>query len=857
MTTYQKTPLHSNLFFLLMCCFAAAILGDSTAESLLLARYGTSFVPRMFLVNAFALFLLSAGMLSIIDRFDRRIFFSRALLVHAGILLLIRFAVMFDIGFLVLPLFSYAYSSKILFFLLFWTVANDCIDSRSAGSVFPKIAAGGTIGAIAISFSISGLMRFFAVENLLIVWAILCIGASLLLIPLRGHYRSRVREKNVAAKPSSSKVNRELFALLHEEPLIKNMSILYALIFFLLLNQHYIFYQQIKHAFVSAEKIAAFLGGFNGISMLLTCLLQISVAGLLLRKLGSTRSMLLLPTALLVVFVLQIVVIGTQSSAVLMIFNVIVAGMGIRIAFFDSFFSPNFQLFFSSLPVDIRGRGKLLIEGVVKPLSMVVAGMFLLVVAPKLSLTHHIVLLSVIASCALLQTLRLKHAYTKTLTRYLAGFDAGKRTDLLGHLDFSGGTEFLPFFAAKLDHEDFEVQKFIIEIIASGKTPEAAEVILGYLPRADIKLRATLVAALGNFTEALTGDTLKTFLGDSNERVVANAVSALYQCNAKNLGELLEPLLNHPHRRVRTNTIMALWPQADASAKTMFLGTIRTMLDNSDNGDNASALFFTRQIIEEATTSLVFDYCRRLVKMSSLQPIVLRQAVMSLGVRKNREACDLLLQLSLKTTNQLRQLITMVLGTMLDDLDEQYVCTEIEKGNAVRRNCLLVALRQSGKAVTPAITAVLQRCTSRENESIGWEKQSLQALMMSTSSRAALLSFAIREELIAIRIDNLLHIAALLDGKGVIAAVLPRLKHSDRHVRGRAAEVLENTGDIRINRMVLGLIDWLESFRTHSETTDTHLLAKEKAIAGTYCTSHNTWVALCAEYACEKNTVAT
>jgi uncharacterized membrane protein len=63
------------LFTLLAVCFAGAILGDSTAEALLLARFGPEWIPRLYLINALLLCISSAVMMSVIDKVDRGVFF--------------------------------------------------------------------------------------------------------------------------------------------------------------------------------------------------------------------------------------------------------------------------------------------------------------------------------------------------------------------------------------------------------------------------------------------------------------------------------------------------------------------------------------------------------------------------------------------------------------------------------------------------------------------------------------------------------------------------------------------------------------------------------------------------------------
>ena len=109
------------LFAVLFCCFAGAILGDNAAESLLLAHCDTRLIPYMFLVNAVFLFMSSTVLMSLIDKVSRGVLFMAMTFGHGAMLLLIKTALMFHAPVLYPFLFSYAYVSKILLFLIFWS----------------------------------------------------------------------------------------------------------------------------------------------------------------------------------------------------------------------------------------------------------------------------------------------------------------------------------------------------------------------------------------------------------------------------------------------------------------------------------------------------------------------------------------------------------------------------------------------------------------------------------------------------------------------------------------------------------------------------------------------------------------
>jgi len=62
-----------------------------------------------------------------------------------------------------------------------------------------------------------------------------------------------------------------------------------------------------------------------------------------------------------------------------MLFAIIVISLALRIATFDSIYSPNFQIFFSTLGKQIRGRGKIFVEGIIKPFAILSSGILIIV----------------------------------------------------------------------------------------------------------------------------------------------------------------------------------------------------------------------------------------------------------------------------------------------------------------------------------------------------------------------------------------------------------------------------------------------------------------------------------------------
>jgi len=88
---------------------------------------------------------------------------------------------------------------------------------------------------------------------------------------------------------------------------------------------------------------------------------------------------------------------------------------------------------------------------------------------------------------------------------------------------------------------------------------------------------------------------------------------------------------------------------------------------------------------------------------------------------------------------------------------------------------------------------------------IDWARYDL--LRKEQSNAMQLLTNAFLEQCIDERIQSLIYIVALLDRTGQVKNVVGRIHHENTHVRARALEVLDNAGNMRINRWVIELID--------------------------------------------------
>ncbi len=847
-------------FILLFLCFSSVIFGDCIVEALLLSHFDTTIISKMYMVNAVFLFISSLFIMSLIDRVDRGLFFMVFLFVHCIVLFVLWIAVFFGITILFIPMFSYAYITKIFMFLMFWTLTNDIVDSRKAGKDFPFIAAGGTLGAIGVSFAIPWLLKVIQAESLLLLWALLSLCIACCFIPINRSFGTFFRQISDTEKHKSRSIKSivEDIIIVSKEPLLANMSLLYFLIFFALFNQHYNFYESIKIHLVEVKKLASFLGYFSGVSMVLTFLLQVTLTGIIIKKIGSTRSMFLLPVIFSLVFgtlsVISLIYGNAQGPIIHLktFFYIIVMGVGIRIAFFDSFFSPNFQLFFSSLPHDIRGKGKLVIEGIVKPSAMVFTSLWLIFIAGNIPFSINMLLLFLVSAAMIYQTFKLRIKYTESLTQHLSNF---KSRFLSTHFtEMIDGKEGLSGFSKILENESFEIKCYIIEILSGVNTKESIDLLIEYVPKADKRTRSVIISSLAK----LKIDRLKSFfismLEDSDTRVVANAITTLGSYNDPEINRELNKYLKSENNRIRANTVMVLWPVSNETEKKVLYEVLKKMLESEDTLKCSSALYAIGDIGFSEDIQHLFEsfFFKRYEEVKSARHLW-RQSLWAIGKNISQKLIEQLLEISTNVNKKKRKDISgAILNACNNGLSIKTLLSYLNTENNAKRNMILKVLSLTNLKITRELENNFIAIAHEEEDFINLKKIEIDTLNNTkTSDAVQLLANAILEEYVELHIKNLMYMAIILDKSGQLKQVIRRIKHENKHIRAGALEVLDNSGNSKINRILLRLVDPDDESSKKLIPTTNHSSNKQdtSSIITKYSNDSNIWIQQCALYA--------
>ncbi len=787
-----------DFFVLLFFTFAAAIIGDNATEALILSQNSSDLVSRMFSVNATILFLFSFLSMSLVDRFNRGKLFQLFVALYGVVIFGAWLLASTGAEWVFIPLYTIGYSGKIFTFFFVWTMANDVSDARKGLRDFPIIAAGGTLGAIITTFSIPSVVSRISTGQLLFLWLIPLIIVFFLTHRVRKRYDVFFRRKDRERRKITI-TPRALFGNLKtvfQEPLLRGMAIAYFLIFFLVFNQQYLFYTVLKEKLVDAVHISRFLGYFTGISLTATFLLQIAIAGPITRKLGVIRTLYLLPIALTIAF--SLLLAGYNSTGVLL-FNAVIAGLALRIAFFDSFFSPSYQNFFSSLPAHLRGNSKLAIDGVIKPVAMISSTIWIHFIEPG---KFSFIVLVIVAIGALSSIIRLKKRYIATLVKYLTGYRNNSALSISQEAQLFNSKEGLTELRSVLNDNIYEVQRFAIDLLVAIDSERSVEALTSRFYNRSGEVQAYIATAL----EKSKRSEVVPFLYDVLSltpfpRVVANTIWTLGEMNVAETSRLVA-FVKSETPRIRGNCIVILSRSGGLTDEEQEM-QLRAMLYHSSENIQATGLWVASQItmsveLQNDLYSFWIDNSQRIVKNIYLWRQYLN-VVISLG-----------------NHFLLSQMVRFY--SQLDELKQDVIQFGLIKYGKVNGIEALVQLENDAEGLSQAI--ILDAiCDSEELLSseqadrvtqfadkefrLAIEARNINGFLIEKYSEHTLFREVIFEHELELHLKNLFTCALILDRSGKLRSLKDQFMLDDGSLNPKVIEILDTIRSNKVNRQLV------------------------------------------------------
>jgi ATP/ADP translocase/HEAT repeat protein len=279
-----------------------------------------------------------------------------------------------------------------LLIVQFWSLVPEIFTSRQAKRLFIVIGGGGVLANIAFGFGVKTLVPLIGTENLLfLICACLCVsGGAVTLLGVNARAELRNARQRAPSVQRTKQLNRtrhvateKLKTIKDRVPnvfTIKHVQLIAAVVVVIYLVSTIVDYQFnviVAQEINGKDNRSAFFAEFFQYTGIIAACIQFFLTGRILERFGVLVALLLLPCAMF---------FGTAAILTALMLPLAAATLTkgsenvLRYTVNDS----TLQLLYIPVPSAIRGRAKALIDGVLKPVSVGIAGFILALLVGKL-----------------------------------------------------------------------------------------------------------------------------------------------------------------------------------------------------------------------------------------------------------------------------------------------------------------------------------------------------------------------------------------------------------------------------------------------------------------------------------------
>jgi len=546
---------------------SAVVVGRTVSDALFLSSFGVSQLSYMYLFVAVVVSLAGVAYHRIVNRYPkhRLLFATSALiaLVVAGARILVGFGMtmVVQVVYVAFALFN------ALLIMQFWTFANDRMNARQARRLIGLVGAGGIIGGVIGGFGVGPIVRLIGTLNLMFLYMGL-VGVYLVFIVIL------VQRRGVAIEPKFAEHRADT----RRPPASRHLrlvAVITSTITIALILIDFRFKTEVQRHFHGAE-LAAYLGGFFGFAGLLALVLQVFLTNRILARFGILVSLLILPVYLLLATT-GLIVAPSLLTAVL-------ANAGDKVLA-DTIFASTSLLMYVPMPSEVRGRSKIFIDGVVKPLSKGVAAI-LLIGAVSLSAPRAIgiVVLLLLVACTIAIAL-VKQEYVKALFSTLKSH----RLDFSdGGIDLSDASAIEVLVQALASPEERRVL-YCLETLRGLEHFELTSHLPPLLDHASAAVRIEALKAFEGARSPAVRERLVKMMSEEEGEVRQQAVRAVASYGDESIIDELLPLLTSDDVRLRGTVTGALMKHYGIDGILHTVEAFKGMLDSADTRERVEA----------------------------------------------------------------------------------------------------------------------------------------------------------------------------------------------------------------------------------------------------------------------------
>jgi CRP/FNR family cyclic AMP-dependent transcriptional regulator len=342
-------------------------VGGNAVEALLFTRFGTQYLPQLYIVLGLLNVLAAVAGSAIIARGNRGRFYVRLPLAMAIVLVIARLLLAAGLPWFYPVLWLVMCAIGTVQALVAWGLAGLVCDTRQAKRLFPLLAAGSVLAAVLGGIATPILVTLLHAENLLFVWSlclVITFGAGRVLL--------RRIQRELPPDPNATFVRniRQGVGVVARSRMLTWLLVAAVLFSALYFSLTFPFARAAARQYPGPDQLSGYLGTFQAVSTGTAFAVAILFANRFFARYGLMTGVLLFPLIYLA---------GFLSLAVHPDFSIIVAFRFVQMAWLFGVASSAFHAIFNVIPTELRDQGRAVVDGIGTPLGTIIGGLLLLV----------------------------------------------------------------------------------------------------------------------------------------------------------------------------------------------------------------------------------------------------------------------------------------------------------------------------------------------------------------------------------------------------------------------------------------------------------------------------------------------
>ncbi len=816
------------LLFLIRGC---GVYLNNYAETTFLKRYGVEYMPIVNMLNAVATFLIMAAMTGMITRLPGARLLTR-LFVFCGVsVAAIRLII--PLGYdLVYPLlFMLKSQYEILIALVFWNLANDLFNTRQSKRLFPLITAGGILGQILGSFSTPFIVKAISIDNLLFVYLVITLMGAVVVKQMGRRFPALLFSSKTPAKTSSKTSSqnnmigeiKKIIPLIKSSPLISLMILMTFLPNVVIPIMNYQFNFAVNDQFGSETAMIQFFAYFRGVLSTVSLFLLLFV-GRIYGRWGLPVALMFHPFNYMLVFIAFLLRFDAFTAVYArMSSNIIRSAINI----------PAMAVIYGLFPKSYRNLVRPFLRGTVVRIALFL-GSGLILLSTNLFHPRYLSLVALpFVAAWLITTFVLKKRYPRILldlisqdmdTFDMKSFESREiqqlfndkaiRNHLMQTFSSSSGEDCLWYarlmrslnppdldahILEKLEKETDPLTRIGLLDLLSPSVDKAADDVFDRLAvSASAELNIALVRTAGRISPDIFSDFIKHQLAtNAYPEARGYAVAALFDKNPDKYQAIIQNWLESDKKAERLAGVIA----AGRTDRDIYIDWLKTIL--TDEKDES--------IVVEILTGL------RRLNTSGLNDMLLP----FLKYKNTSVRLAALEAFEINDDDSLRHIINL-----LKDTSDQAIKNTKDKiinADYHHDQLLVESLTLPKRKIREGLFDLIEKMELKEIDTVQFAREQIEKsyLHLAEAVGMDLLPASPVQELLhrhlmekhMLPITNTLRVLSIMDSSGRIRTIYRGLNSVDLNQRGNSVEALENLLEKPHAKILIPLVEELDSTR--------------------------------------------